>query len=128
MHYIAMLKTAPEKSANINESMKAEGFVNQALGCAIAFIGVLGLIQAQTAEDFFRVIRAGELDRLRQLSAHPVTVKDRLGHTPLHYAALYGNVESVRILLEHGADVNGRNKSEATALIYAAYDFDKTRL
>ena len=123
-----MRENQAEKSSRINRSVKREGLVNQALGCAIAFVGVLGLSQAQTAEDFFRVIRAGELDRLRQLSAHPVTVKDRLDTTPLHYAALYGNVESVRILLEHGADVNARNKSEATALIYAAYNFDKTRL
>ncbi len=78
--------------------------MKQALGCTIAFVGFLGFLPAQTADDFFRVIRAGDLDRLRQLSVHPVTVKDRLDTTPLHYAALYGNLESVRILLEHGAD------------------------
>src|SRR3984957_13385326 len=128
MHYIAMRGKSAHESVNINESVKREGLVNQALCCAIAFVGVLGLSQAQTAKDFFRVIRAGDLDRLRHLSVHPVTVKDRLDTTPLHYAALYGNLESVRILLEHGADVNARNKSEATPLIYAAYNFDKARL
>jgi ankyrin repeat protein len=92
------------------------------------FVGLIsmgGLAGAQTAEDVFRAIRAGDLATLRKL---PVNVKDRLDTTPLHYAALYGNSESVRILLERGADPNARNKSEATPLIYAAYRFDKTRL
>jgi ankyrin repeat protein len=102
--------------------------VNRALCFAIEFVGLLGLIQAQTAEDFFRAIRAGDLGRLRQIPANLVNAKDRLDTTPLHYAALYGSAESVRILLERGADPGARNKSEATPLIYAAYNFDKTRL
>jgi ankyrin repeat protein len=81
-----------------------------------------------TAETFFQAIRSGDLNTLRQLSANPVNVKDRLDNTPLHYAALYGDTESVRILLEQGADPNSRNKSLATPLIYGAYNFDKARL
>jgi ankyrin repeat protein len=123
-----MRKQIAEKSGNINESVKREGLVNQALGFAIGFVGLLGLIQAQSAEDYFRAIRAGELERLRQIPANVVNAKDRLDTTPLHYAALYGNTESVRILLDRGADPKTRNKSEATPLIYAAYNFDKTRL
>jgi ankyrin repeat protein len=123
-----MRKQIAEKSGNINESVKREGLVNQALCFAIGFVGVLGLIQAQTAEDLFRAIRAGDLDRLRQVPANLINSKDRLETTPLHYAALYGNAESVRILLDRGADPKARNKSEATPLIYAAYNFDKTRL
>jgi ankyrin repeat protein len=110
------------------ESTKREGLVKQALGFAIASTCVLGLIQAQSAEDFFRAIRAGDNTALRQLSGKPVNVKDRLDATPLHYAATYGNAESVRILLDRGADVKARNKSDATPLIYAAYDFEKTQL
>lgn len=94
----------------------------------VGFVWGLGTVHAQSAEDFFRIIRAGDLDGLRRLSANPVNVRDRLDTTPLHYAALYGNAESVRILLDHGADPKARNKSAATALIYAAYNFDKTRL
>jgi ankyrin repeat protein len=93
---------------------------------ATMFVGVLGLMHAQSAEEFFKAIRAGDADTLR--SANSVNVKDRLDATPLHYAAIYGSVESVRILVERGANVNARNKSAATPLIYAAYNFDKTRL
>jgi ankyrin repeat protein len=88
-------------------------------------ICLAALVRAQTAEDVFRTIRAGDNNTLRKM---PVDVKDPLGTTPLHYVALYGNTESVRILLDRGADPNARNKSEATPLIYGAYNFDKARL
>ena len=88
-------------------------------------IFLAGCLQAQSADDVFRAIRANDLDTLRKL---PVDLKDRLNNTPLHYAALYGSAESVRILLERGADVKARNKSNATPLIYGAYNFDKARL
>ncbi len=96
---------------------------------SFALFATAMLLKAQTtAETFFQAIRAGDSDTLRRLCANPVNVKDRLDTTPLHYAALYGSTESVRILLEHGADVNLRNKSGATPLLYGAYSFDKTRL
>jgi len=84
-----------------------------------------GFLPAQSADDIFRAIRANDLETLRKL---PVDVKDRLNNTPLHYAALYGSVESVRILLDRGADVKARNKSEVTPLIYGAYNFEKARM
>lgn len=87
-----------------------------------------GLSYAQSADDFFRVIHAGDSESLRRLAATSVNVKDRLDTTPLHYAALYGDLESVRILVDRGANLDARNKSDATPLIYAAYNFEKTRL
>lgn len=50
------------------------------------------------------------------------------GSTPLMYAVLYGDAESVRLLLEAGADTNTRNDVGATALMWAVNDLDKTRL
>jgi ankyrin repeat protein len=108
--------------------MKREGLVKQALCCAVGFVSVLGLMRAQTADDVFRAIRANDLETLRHLTAQTVNVRDRLDSTPLHYAALYGNTDSVRILLDRGADPKARNKSDATPLIYAAVNVDKTRL
>jgi ankyrin repeat protein len=32
------------------------------------------------------------------------------GQTPLHLAVLKGNIQVVRLVLEHSADVNARNK------------------
>ncbi|HEV2177534.1 MAG TPA: ankyrin repeat domain-containing protein [Terriglobia bacterium] len=50
------------------------------------------------------------------------------GSTPLMYAALYGDSDSVRQLLKRGADPNIRNEANATALMWAVGDFAKTRL
>ncbi|HXF39825.1 MAG TPA: ankyrin repeat domain-containing protein [Blastocatellia bacterium] len=50
------------------------------------------------------------------------------GTTPLMQAALYGDAESVRLLLDNGADPNIRNEAGATALMWAVSDLEKTRL
>ncbi len=50
------------------------------------------------------------------------------GSTPLMYAALYGDVGSMKRLLAAGADPNARNDAGATALMWAVYDLEKTRL
>jgi ankyrin repeat protein len=50
------------------------------------------------------------------------------GTTPLMYAALYGDVEAMRQLLEAGADPNVASDSGSTALMLAIHDPAKTRL
>lgn len=50
------------------------------------------------------------------------------GVTPLMQAVLYGDVESVRVLLERGANPNLRNEAGATALMWAVTELEKTRL
>ena len=42
------------------------------------------------------------------------------------YAALYGDVESSRLLLDRGALVNARKDAGGTALMYAVDDVAKT--
>ncbi len=81
------------------------------------------------AEDYFRAIRANELQTLRELAkSGPSVVRDRLDWTPLHYAAVYGSTDAVRILLEAGSDPNAVNTSKATPVMYGAYSLEKTRL
>jgi ankyrin repeat protein len=50
------------------------------------------------------------------------------GSTPLMYAALYGDIASMRQLLDLGADPNVRNETGATALMWAADNLEKTKL
>ena len=50
------------------------------------------------------------------------------GTTPLMYAALYGDAGMVARLLAGGADPNLANEEGATALMWAAYDAEKTKL
>jgi palmitoyltransferase ZDHHC13/17 len=42
------------------------------------------------------------------------------GQLPLHRACLRGDIEIVRLLLRHGADPNGKNDFEETALHFAS--------
>lgn len=67
---------------------------------------------------------------VRALREHPESVngKGPSGWTPLMYAALYGDVESIRALLSNGANPNLQNDDGGTALMYAADDRDKTKL
>uniref|UniRef100_Q01RF8 FOG: Ankyrin repeat-like protein n=1 Tax=Solibacter usitatus (strain Ellin6076) TaxID=234267 RepID=Q01RF8_SOLUE len=66
----------------------------------------------------------------RILQGHPEAVNraGSGGATPLMYAVLYGDAETVRLFLQHGADPNLRSPSKASALMYAADDPAKTRL
>ena len=50
------------------------------------------------------------------------------GSTPFMYAVLYSDAATLRQLLQKGADPNTRNDANATALIWAATDLEKTRL
>ena len=94
------------------------------LAMCLAFSG-----WAATAPDILKGIRSNNLGALREMNHQELTgTRDRLGWTPLHYAALYGSEEAVRILLGAGGDPNVRNQSGVTPLILASYSFEKTRL
>ena len=57
-----------------------------------------------------------------------VNVRDRRGETPLMHAGVYSDAAMVKLLLDHGADVNLASPDGATALIRAAGDFAKVEL
>ena len=50
------------------------------------------------------------------------------GSTPFMYAVLYTGAATLEQLLKQGADPNKRNDANATALMWAATDLEKTRL
>ena len=50
------------------------------------------------------------------------------GSTPFMYAVLYANPATLEGLLKKGADPNKHNDANATALMWAASDLEKTRL
>ncbi|HUI58505.1 MAG TPA: ankyrin repeat domain-containing protein [Bryobacteraceae bacterium] len=76
-------------------------------------------------------IRAGDRQQFRKLlnsDAAAVKLQGPGGATPLMYAALYGDLASVRLALDKGADGNAHNQAGATALMWAVDDLEKTRL
>jgi ankyrin repeat protein len=75
--------------------------------------------------DIYTAIRNNDLAAVKTVD---VQITDRRGNTPLQYAAAFGSVEAMRILLDRGADVNARNGFDATPLIWAASYPAKARL
>ena len=49
-----------------------------------------------------------------------VQPKDDYGNSPLHYAAMHGNLETCRLIIEEIEDKNPKNKEEKTPLHFAA--------
>jgi ankyrin repeat protein len=76
-------------------------------------------------------VRSGDTEAVRKLiAATPelVNAHDRAGATPLQHAAGFGNLVTMKLLLEKGADVNAGNKRKSTPLLWALHDEAKVRL
>jgi ankyrin repeat protein len=85
--------------------------------------------QTSVSTRFYQAIRNDNAADLKALiGSEDVNAKDSRGATPLMYAAAFGNVTQMKLLLESGADVNAQNTFHATALIWAGGDAVKSRL
>ena len=66
--------------------------------------------------------RMGDLEAIKQHIADGVDVNALFFEMPpLTWAAMMGQTEAVRLLLQHSADVNGRNRDDNTALHLAIF-------
>jgi ankyrin repeat protein len=84
---------------------------------------------ADNRSEVFRAVRNGDVAWLEShLDSTNVDTRDERGATPLMHAAAFGNLPTMRLLIEKGADVNARNNANATALIWCARDPEKARL
>jgi ankyrin repeat protein/mono/diheme cytochrome c family protein len=75
--------------------------------------------------------RSGDRRRLEKLIAgdpEGVNSTDAAGSTPLHHAAGFGNLETVKLLLDKGAKINATNRRSSTPLHWAIHDESKVRL
>ena len=94
---------------------------------AVAFMLAL-IVPAASGEPstLFQAIRNGDVPTVkRHLTKAEVNGADARGVTPLMHAAAFGNIETLRALLDAGAEVNARNRADATALLWAAGDVEK---
>jgi ankyrin repeat protein len=76
-------------------------------------------------------LRAGDLPGFMKSAAQDaklLNARGPEGSTPFMYAVLYTGPPTLEQLLKQGADPNKRNDADATALMWAATDLEKTRL
>ncbi|HTB18916.1 MAG TPA: ankyrin repeat domain-containing protein [Bryobacteraceae bacterium] len=96
--------------------------------CLLAMLAVAAM--AQGPEKFYSAIRENNLAQLKALLSQEAGADAADNHaiTPLMYAAEIGSVDAMRLLLDHGADVNAQNAFGSTALMWSASDPAKVRL
>ena len=100
------------------------------LSCLVLQIAVQPLLSAELDHALFRAIKRRRDDQVSQLlrQGTPVNLRSVNGTTPLMIAALHGSTESVRLLLEYGAEANATNDRGCTALHWAATELDKAQM
>src|SRR5216683_2104868 len=76
-------------------------------------------------------VRSGDTEAAGKLvvaTPELVNAHDRAGTTPLQHAAGFGNLATMKLLLEHGADANAGNNRKSTPLFWSLYDEAKVRM
>lgn len=77
----------------------------------------------------FEAIRAGSADELQKQLANGADANDTMNsYSALMAATLNGSVDQMKILIDHGANVNYQSSDSITALWLAVPDWDKTKL
>jgi ankyrin repeat protein len=90
---------------------------------------VLAAVAQEPSDRFYQAIRNNDLASLGNLvKTSDVNVKDQRESTPLMYAAAYGSLDAMKLLLDAGAEVNAKNAFDVTALLWCASDLAKVRL
>src|SRR5207302_8330864 len=85
--------------------------------------------QPDASSRFYQDVRNNDLASLRSLiKSSDVNTKDERGSTPLMFAAAFGSVDGMKLLLDAGAEVNAKNAFDVTALHWCAGDLAKVRL
>jgi ankyrin repeat protein len=98
---------------------------------AIAALVLTGVATLRGASPSFREqIRAADVPALKvRLTGAPTPdAPDETGATPLMYAAAVGSLETMKTILDAGADVNAAGSDGMTALMWATGDLAKVRL
>ena len=96
--------------------------------CTVSLASMTAIAQ-DTSNHFYQAIRNNDLAVLRVLlKAADANTKDKRGTTPLMYAAAFGSIDAMNMLLAAGADANAKNALDASALHWCAGDLAKVRL
>ncbi len=96
---------------------------------AVWAVGAAPVQPGAQSQNAYQAIRANDLTRLRTLirTKADANAKDEAGDTLLMHAAAIASLDAMNLLIEAGAEVNGRNTFDSTPLIWAATDLAKVR-
>lgn len=84
-----------------------------------------------TVTALIEALRTANRATFRRLATHDsaaITRKGPGGSTALMHAALYADLDAMRVLLDRGADPNASNGAGATALMWAVHNLPATRM
>ncbi len=91
---------------------------------ALPFAAALFIAASVTANagPLHDAVRDGDIARLQELIAagEDLEAQDKFVGTALHWAAVIGNADASRILIEAGADVNTHARGDATTALHVA--------
>jgi ankyrin repeat protein/beta-lactamase regulating signal transducer with metallopeptidase domain len=122
------LRTYEPSSLNWDNDVLLEGFDSPGLPNSLAV--PLPIVIPEVGADWLvtggnkliAAVNSGNIDSVRaRLSESDVNAGTPVGWTALMEAAKKGNAEIVKLLLEHGADLESRSKEGRTALWIAVY-------
>jgi len=95
---------------------------------ALALMGTAAFAQ-NLSERFYQSIRNDDLATLRVLvKDNGANVKDARGQTPLMFAAAFGSLEAMKLLIASGADAKAESEAGVTALHWCTGDVAKVHL
>ena len=102
--------------------------ISTTLTLALALWGTAAFAQ-NVNERFYQSVRNDDLATLRVLvKDYGADVKDSRGQTPLMFAAAFGSLEAMKLLISSGADTKAVSESGVTALHWSTGDVRKVRL
>ncbi|HSZ86020.1 MAG TPA: ankyrin repeat domain-containing protein [Puia sp.] len=103
--------------------------INCFISCSLFSQSSSALVTSAKTTALFQAIRSGSSDELNKQFSTGADANDSLeGYSALMAAALNGSTEQMKILIEHGANVNHQNTNGITALWLSVPDWDKTIL
>ena len=81
-----------------------------------------GTVAAHLQERLFMAARDGPVENIRALvkEGAEVVLCDGKGFTALHYAAYYGNVETVRVIIELGGNAHPQDEVRKNTPLHCA--------
>jgi uncharacterized protein len=98
------------------------------LTLALALMATAAFAQ-NVSERFYQSVRNDDLATLRLLvKDNGANIKDARGQTPLMFAAAFGSLEAMNLLISSGADAKAVSEAGVTALHWCTGDVRKVRL